>query len=226
MYVLHQGPRAPRLRGLAVLAAVCGLLLACVVAVPTRALAAPASGSGHEPVTARVPVSVSLSGDEAVDESFRFEIVPADDESAQPAESVVTVEGAGEASFSFTFDRVGEHHYTVRQLAGDAANWTYDDRVYDVTVYCMWNEATDDLYTTVIIENAEGYKADSCSFENSYAAPSEPAASDEPTAQTPSGVPSTGDVTSYAPIVALVCVGVALVCVAVWHSRRGTHGGE
>lgn len=221
MQVLHQGHRAPRLRGLAVLAAVCGLLLACAFPGEARAATAADAGSGHEPVTAQVPVAVSVDGDEAAeDETFCFEITPTDGQSAAPAESVVSVDGAGETFFSFTFDRVGEHHYTVRQLSGDADGWTYDGQAYDVTVYCMWDESTDELFTTVIVEDAEGYKAESCAFVNSYAAPEQPAT------ETPGTVPSTGDATSNGPIVAVVCLGVAMACVGVWLVRRNRRGEE
>ncbi|WP_417801620.1 Spy0128 family protein [Thermophilibacter provencensis] len=215
MQVLHQGHRAPRLRGLAMLAAVCGLLLACAFPGEARATTAAGAGSGHEPVTARVPVAVSVDGDEAAeDETFRFEITPTDEQSAVPAESVVSVDGAGETFFSFTFDRVGEHHYTVRQLSGDADGWTYDGQAYDVTVYCMWDESTDDLFTMVIIEGAEGYKAESCAFANSYSAP------EKPVNETSGNVPSTGDATSYGPIVAVVCVGIAMACAGAWLVRH------
>ena len=181
-------------------------------------MASAATASGHDPVTAQVPVKVTTNDDAAAqDQQFVFEMTPADGESAAPAESRVTVTGAGEASFSVTFDRVGEHHYSLRQIAGSADRWSYDQQVYDVTVYCMWDEKTDDLFTRVIIEDAQGYKADACTFDNHHDAPVAP---EEPAEQEKKSMPQTGDMTNFGLVAVLIVLGVVAVCAGLYVSRR------
>lgn len=222
MQVVHQqGLRGRRGRRLGLLAAValCAVATAFAVTMPSLAKAA----SRYTPVQAVVPVSVNVTGDKpSADETFTFEIAGADGETVLPQEKRVTVTGSGAASFTMSYDEVGEHHYTVRQVAGSAERWTYDSQVYDVTVYCMWEETTDSLFTKVIVKDASGYKADGCTFENAYTAPVVPQEPSEPSQPAkPAGkTPFTGDLTNYGPAIALACVGVALVGVAVWHFRR------
>lgn len=218
MQAVLQSLRGLRVRGLVAFAVASACVFSAVLFGAPRS--AWAATSRHEAVTATVPVSAVLAGDKA-DEvpAFMFEMTPTDDESVAPAESQVTADAEGNASFSLTFDRVGEHHYTVRQVTAAADRWTLDSQVYDVTVYCMWNEKTDDLFTTVIIKDAQGTKAESCSFANAYDAPEAPA-TPAPKPETNKPVPTTGDATNVMPIVALACVGVVLVCGGVWFSRR------
>lgn len=117
-----------------------------------------------------VPVEVAVSGDMAEAQDFTFVMEPAQGEAVLPAQQQIVVNGAGNAQFTLHFNQVGEHHYTVRQLAGTAEGWTYDETVYDVTAFALWNQRNDTLFSTVVVYTPEG-KADACSFTNSYAAP-------------------------------------------------------
>lgn len=204
-----------------------GALLSCAFAAALVALAlVPASAqaaSRYQPVTATVPVEFVTSGDKASEpETFTATIAPAEGETVLPQTSEVSVSGAGTTSFSLSFDEVGEHHYTVRQVAGSADNWAYDEAVYDVTAYCLWDEETDTLFTKVIVRNAAGEKCESALFDNSYDAPAAPEKPAGTKPSEPSGgkIANTGDTTNFAAPVALACVGVAAVAVAVFRLRH------
>lgn len=210
MQVKHEGTRARR--GFGALAALA--LSAFAVAVLLTAPVSAAAESRYTPVTGEVPITFAVTGDEATDApTFTATMTAADGEEIAPDQASVTVTGAGEAVLSATFDEVGEHHYTVTQTAGSAKNWTYDTQVYDVTIYCMWEESTDSLFTTVIIKDAEGYKADDCTFTNSYKAPAKKVQKKKGT------LAHTGD-DSGAYIAAALGAGVIVVCAGVVLRRR------
>lgn len=212
MKLLQRSHRGLPGRALATLAVAFALVCAALAGAPSPALAA--TGSGYDPVTAKVTVRLTANDGSAVrDQRSTFVLTPSDDESVAPAESTVVVTGAGEASFSLSYDRVGEHHYTLRQVAGTAEHWTYDARVYDVTAYCMWDEKADALFTRVIVNDAWGYKADAATFENSYQAPETPAA------QADGPLPKTGDDTMRL-VATFVVVGVALVVAGIALYRK------
>lgn len=162
-----------------------GLLAMALCALAAFALVAtPADAYAYDEVTAQVQVEVALSGDTpAQSETFTVAMEPADGETVSPAQNEVTITGAGTGTFAVSYAKPGEHHYTVTQTAGSADRWTYDTKVYDVTVYCMWNESNDTLYTEVSCKGSDGYKYDSCIFTNSYDAP-DPQPTEETTEET------------------------------------------
>ncbi len=215
MQVVKYKARARRAIG-----ALAAATVSAVAAVVLLMAPAPASASSrYEPVQAEIPVSFTVSGDKAeAAPSFTARIAAVEGEAVQPDQNEIKVAGAGKATFTVPLDEVGEHHYTVTQSTLDTNNWTLDTQVYDVTVYCMWEESTDSLFTKVIVNDSEGFKANGCAFANSYKAPSAPAGT-----STPGWMPQTGDVT--AAVVVGVCVaGVLLLAAGVALRRRGKHG--
>lgn len=147
--------------------ALCALAFAASI---VAAAVAPNAAYAAQPVDATVPVEVAVSGDAAEAQGFTFVMQAAQGETVLPDEQQISINGAGSAQFTLHFNQVGEHHYTVRQVAGTAEGWTYDETVYDVTVFAMWNQHNDTLFSTVVVYTPEG-KAEACSFTNSYAAP-------------------------------------------------------
>lgn len=210
MQVMKHGSRIRR--GIGALAAATVSAVAAVVLLTAPAPAAAASR--YEPVQAEIPVTFAVSGDKADKApSFTASIVAAEGETIQPDQSQVTVTGAGKATFTVTFDEVGEHHYTVTQTTPDTKNWTLDTQVYDITAYCMWDETTDALFTKVIVKDSKGFKADECTFTNSYKAPVVPSK--------PGDLVQTGDDAAF--MIAGACIAGAVVLitgVAMLRRRR------
>lgn len=78
--------------------------------------------------------------------------------------------GAGTVEFgAITYTKPGIYNYSVSQRAGSADRWTYDEAVYNVTVYATNNEAGDGLDVNVAIykEGVDG-KTSEMVFVNVY----------------------------------------------------------
>lgn len=223
MLNVQQGTRAARRGGLGVLAAAALCMVAAVALFVTPTTA---SATVYEPITATVPVQVSLTGDKAPsDETFTFTMEAADGEAVKPAQDTLTVTGAGQAGFSLSYSEVGEHHYTVRQTAGTAKNWTYDGQVYSVTVYVLWNEEDDTIYPKVVVEDETGSKAEACTFANAYKAPAAPQPAPKPEPEKKpadrikDALPQTGDQALFY-VVTIAVVGAAAVAGGMALQRR------
>lgn len=188
--------------------------VAVCVAPHQQAFAQTWSQAGNVPIQAHIPVQVTLAGDKAAQpEDFAFAIEPVPGEDAQPVQQQLVLTGAGKASFDVSFAQVGEHHYTVYQVPGNAEGWAYDNQVYDVAVYCMWNgqDSVDALYTQVVVTNAAGEKCEACAFENTYTAPAQPEAAT---------MAQTGDaVGTVALLIALAAVAAIAVATVAYLKR-------
>ena len=84
-----------------------------------------------------IPVEKHLTG--AVtpsDKTFEFELTALDGAPLpENGEIRVTITGAGASTFGvMRYDRAGEYHYQVREIAGSEGGYLYDATVYDVTV--------------------------------------------------------------------------------------------
>ncbi len=235
----HAGRGGVAGRVLAAIGSALSLLCVMAFAMPSAALA-----EGTQ-VNVRVPVSVAVTGDQpASAQTFTFVMSQTEDEDLAPAQSTVSVTGEGTAYFDLTLDGVGLHAYTVTQVAGGEAGWTYDTQVYDVRVYAMWDDATQAIRTRVVVEDSQGFKSEGCAFSNAYDDPSQPKPADDTpgtttgkatTKATPkSGVssvvsslrlPQTSDVSSGAWM-GMGLVALAAIAVGVVLRRRGSDGRE
>ena len=197
-------------------------LLCVSVAVALFAAPAPAHAatSRYDAVKASVPVDVAFTGsgaDKAGSElTSTFTMTPAEGETVAPTTETLSVKGSGTAAFSLSFNEVGEHNYTVTQTTKDAENWTTDRSVYAVTVYCMWDESTDTLFTTVVIKDEDGTKDESCLFENAYKAPAQPT---KPAVKPAGGMPQTGDAQLYVAL-GVCAAGLIAAGAGIWSRRR------
>ncbi len=86
-------------------------------------------------VTVQIPVTKKLEGDPRTEEeTFEFVLEPQAG-APEPQQSVITVKGEGKALFGgITYDTIGEYHYTLKEKAGNAKGYTYDETVYSLTV--------------------------------------------------------------------------------------------
>lgn len=140
------------------------VMLAMVCSASVRALAA------DKKATAKLKLYQEVSGLQKTDESFTYQLEAQEDNIPVPEQKVITGNGAGEVFFEVEYRETGIYRYTLRQIAGNAANWSYDDSVYQVEVYVLRGEDTDELETLVIYYDKDGNKAEAV-FHNSYHTP-------------------------------------------------------
>lgn len=200
-------------RNLAIASLVAAVLVAVLACVVPSAQAYAAVGA-YAPVSAQVPAQVIVKGDApAQAQDFVVKISGADGETVLPDQLQATIAGEGSAQFAMSFTEVGLHHYTVRQVPGNAEGWTYDEQVYNVDVYCMWNgqDSPDSLYTQVFVKNAAGEKCEACMFENAYQAPAQPQVA---------SMAQTGDMVGVAAMLIGLVALAAVVAAVVAYRRR------
>ena len=202
-------------RNLAIASLVVAVLVAVLACVAPSAQAHAAEGA-YTPISAQVPAQVIVKGDvPAQAQDFTVQISGADGETVLPDQLQATIAGEGSAQFAMSFTEVGLHHYTVRQVPGNAEGWTYDEQVYNVDVYCMWSgqDSPDSLYTQVFVKNAAGEKCEACMFENAYQAPAQPQVA---------SMAQTGDMVGVAAVL-IGLVALAATVAAVIAYRRRSH---
>lgn len=202
-------------RNLAIASLVAAVLVAVLACVVPSAQAYAAVGA-YAPVSAQVPAQVIVKGDApAQAQDFAVQISGADGETVLPDQLQATIAGEGSTQFAMSFTEVGLHHYTVRQVPGNAEGWTYDEQIYNVDVYCMWNgqDSPDSLYTQVFVKNAAGEKCEACMFENAYQAPAQPQVA---------SMAQTGDMVGVAAML-IGLVALAATVAAVIAYRRRPH---
>lgn len=86
----------------------------------------------YVPDTVSVPLKVTktVKGNPPADETFTFRL-----SEAGKKIGTTTVTGEGEAEFEpISYDAAGTHTYTITEVKGNAAGWTYDESVWNVTV--------------------------------------------------------------------------------------------
>lgn len=200
-------------RNLAIASLVAAVLVAVLACVVPSAQAYAAVGA-YAPVSAQIPAQVIVKGDApAQAQDFNIQISGADGEMVLPDQSQATIAGEGSAQFAMSFTEVGLHHYTVRQVPGNAEGWTYDEQVYNVDVCCMWNgqDSPDSLYTQVFVKNAAGEKCEACMFENAYQAPAQPQVA---------SMAQTGDMVGVAAMLIGLVALAAAIAAAIAYRRR------
>lgn len=146
-------------------------------------------------------VTKALTGDPTpVDKTFTFTLVrnEAAEEKGTPADGAVigngqtTVTGAGSGSFGdITFDKAGTYHFTIAEVPGSDAGYTYDPLNWDLEVVVEdWDSVLTVVSHTYTKTDADGKEVTSdeeATFTNDYQV--------EPTGYTPTVTKAvTGDV--------------------------------
>lgn len=151
----------------------------------------------------QLPVEIVLEGDRPVQsETFVIRMkaltkgapMP---ESAKDQQVVIEIQGQGKKEFpAIKFMQPGIYQYEITQQEGKAKHYTYDQCVYNVTVYCTADSAHK-LETTVVAleQGEEEVKKEAVCFVNRYKLPK------SPTEQNKSV--KTGDNT---PVQILICI--------------------
>lgn len=146
-------------------------------------------------------VEAKLSGDTpSTPETFTF-ILESKDGAPMPENNTISLKGESSGYFSpITFTELKDYHYTLRQIAGSAEGYTYDDTVYNVTVQVITDENGNYTASVYIFEEGSELKNDKAVFVNRYESPTVPTNPTNPTKPTDEGgnPPQTGQ-TSAVP---------------------------
>lgn len=164
--------------------------------------------------TAEIKVTNKISGTYSTSEKFKF-VLESKNGAPMPTDDVLEITGAGTASFSIPYDKIGIYEYTLTEKRGNGSYWTYDSTVYNIAIYVLRNEKTDQLEPIIIIYDGKGVKADGVVFTNRYYRPVIPTPS---ASSGTTGGPKTGDADSAVwyvliMIAAAVCAGIAVILI-------------
>ncbi|MCC8067254.1 MAG: DUF11 domain-containing protein [Clostridiales bacterium] len=184
--------------------------LLCMALLPVSVFAAESAVA-----TATIPVSVLVSGEDGTlesdipSETYTF-VLATTNGAPMPTSDTVTITGAGSASFTIDYERVGIYEYTLTQdstalsgansTCGDRGN--YDSSVYYVTVTVQNLE--DGTIGVVVAAHKNSTTGDKCDteFVNTYDPVSYPGLSVVKTAKVADGYKAAaGDTISYEIVV-------------------------
>ena len=159
-----------------------------------------------EPVTYDPPVTKVIQGNPEKPETFTFQMKAVTEGAPMPdgsADGIKTMQitGAGTKEFGdMEYTETGEWVYEITELKGAAEGYTYDTKVYTLTITVTQNpNGTLDLTPTYTVN---GSKADAAVFTNVY---------------TPT-TPKTGDATPQVGMLALA--GVIIAGIGAFGARR------
>ena len=140
---------------------------------------APTVQAEEDTLSVEIPVSILLSGAAPTDETYRITLQASEDDVAFMPEGSVdgiyTMEVVGGGEFTFpeiTYSKVGIYTYTVKQESGSNEFCTYDDSVFDVTVYVTNAVDKEGLEATVnAYRQGNPEEKAELGFENFYETP-------------------------------------------------------
>ncbi len=143
--------------------------------------------NAYTPETASLtlPVHKAITGEvRPSEETFRFRLEAVTANAPMPASDTIMITGPGDSAFApITFTRAGVYAYTLRELAGNAPGYRYDEAVHTVTV-----TVTDEGGRLSVAYQVDGAAGGDVTFINSYEAEPTPSATPVPT---PAEVPET-----------------------------------
>ncbi len=147
------------------------ILLTVALTIPVFSMPAFAGGTP----SVQIPVTVTLTGSKpSTPEALNVVLKPVDTASPMPEGTAdgfykLTITGGGTQNMApIVFDKVGIHEYTIHQEPGTHYRGTYDQKVYDMTIF-VTNKETGGLETTVVLrlDGAEA-KPGKIEFVNRY----------------------------------------------------------
>ncbi len=205
----------------------CLTLAACALATPAFAQTPQAAAS--------LEVEKRLVGDTPPEQQTFTFVLEGQDGAPMPAQDTLAITGAGTGQFQpIVYTQPGDYTYTLREQAGTAERYTYDETVYTVTVQVTTDDAGALTANVSMAADGRSGKAAKAVFVNSYEKepeptppPDEPGTPDTPdtpgTPDTPAQppVPQTGDGTHNGLWAALLALsGLGMLLFALAGSRR------
>lgn len=116
-------------------------------------------------ITSQIDVTKSLTGRDLAAGEFSFELREVKDEDS---ELIETVKNAADGKVTFSpirYTEIGQHTYTLHEVAGNAGGIAYDNTVYTI-VTTIADNGKGQLVATHELKSAEGVK--NIKFENAY----------------------------------------------------------
>ena len=196
------------------------VIIGAMMAVACMMAAVPAFAADGPEVA--IPVKVSLSGTlPSPAENYTIELKADNDAYPMPGEDdtyTMTITGADTKNLpSISYDKVGVYKYTIRQIAGNNKDCTYDESVYSLTVYVTFAEDGSTLEATAVLyKGSQSDKLSAAEFKNVYKT-----VTPTPTT-TPAKSADTGDKSSpiLYVVLAAVCVGLIVTQVLIHKNRN------
>lgn len=163
-------------------------LVLCLLAMCVGAASVTALAVDYDPVTATIPVEITLSGKlPEVPDTFQVELTADDPTFPMPVGSVDGVftmdladdpadekEGYMTDDLVIEFNDLGVYTYTLKQLDIGNEDCYQDTHTYRITAYAVNNEDYSGFDLTVVIyRDDENEKRDDIVFENRYANPTQ-----------------------------------------------------
>ena len=176
---------------------------------------------GQTEIIASKKVTV-LSGTAPKDTLFSFVLTADNAESPLPtnpnavydkANRSMTVSRTGEGPvdfgpLKFTAAEVGKmYEYTIREVKGTAARYTYDTAVYHLTIRVLSADGGKSIIVTNILTDANGKSVSEAVFRNTYDG-----------GETPPEIPRTGQL--WWPVLLMLPAGLLLAALGVFFLRR------
>ena len=90
-----------------------------------------------KPVTIQIPVEKVITGNQRPSdkETFQFTISSSTASAPMPERTSISITDAGQKSFGdITFDEPGTYYYTIKETAGSATGYTYDNTQHSIRV--------------------------------------------------------------------------------------------
>ena len=119
--------------------------------------------------------------------------------------------GEGPVDFGplkFTAAEVGKmYEYTIREVKGTAARYTYDTAVYHLTIRVLSADGGKSIIVTNILTDANGKSVSEAVFRNTYDG-----------GETPPEIPRTGQ--RWWPVLLMLPAGLLLAALGVFFLRR------
>lgn len=204
------------------------LILLPILGMPLASFASETKAEEKEKaVTVRIPVFCTGTN---TTEGFIYELSGESMEFQTIESRTLTLRDKEKGEFRITYTYPGTYHYTVVQNKGSDSDTTYDGTVYYVDVYVTEDE-TGNMYAepVVYLQGESGKKAE-LSFTNEKKLPDVPPEQRqdmpvEQMAEIPEKQPKTGDDTSFALWVLLMCVSGVSVIVIWQESGKKDRGG-
>ena len=185
-----------------------GFVLALFGAVPAYAA---------EEISIQPEIILNITGDiPSSAESFTF-VLEAIDDAPMPQNNQINISGTGKGSFpSIIYTKPETYHYTVRQIAGHAEGYVYDDAVYYLIVQVTTNDAGSLNAVFWISESGSSQKIDHILFTNQYFRPDSNGTGE---------IPQTGDTSNLASLwVVSMASLLGLMIVRSLYAKTGKNG--
>ena len=147
-------------------------MIMCLMILTPSAMAVE-NPSVHLDVTMRLSGTLPDTPEDFTIKLFADELSSPMPEGSLNGVFTMTITGAGSVTLpKIIYTRVGTHDYTIVQEAGNNPDCSYDETLYDLTVF-VTNSEVGGLETTVVLhKTGEVKKPTSVVFNNNYAGPS------------------------------------------------------